>query len=102
MARRMMKLLLKTLLIACFHVGILFIAYGRRWLAYLPHMLGMASFAWLVLPTCVAFCLYYFSFSASGFLSAPNRRAKLMTCSIVVSLLSLYLGVFLSLNTYGE
>jgi hypothetical protein len=98
-----MKLFAKMALIACVHAGVLFIAYGRKWLEYLsPMMGGWTTVIWLLLPSCTAFFLYYFSLSDAGLFSARHRRGKLATCCIVATLFSLYWGVFFSLNTYGE
>ena len=38
--RRTAKLLLTMLLIGCVHAGILFVAYGRKWLAFWPYYGG--------------------------------------------------------------
>ena len=98
--RKATKLLLTMILIGCGHAGILFVAYGRRWLAYWPYY--GAAYIWLLVPSCAAFYLYYFSLSRAGIDAESYRRGKLVTISTVATLISLYLGVFLSLNVYGS
>ena len=98
--RKATKLLLTMILIGCVHAGILFVAYGRKWLTYWPYY--GAAYIWLLLPSCAAFYLYYFSLSGSGILAEPNMRGKLVTISTAATLVSLYVGVFFSLNTYGS
>ena len=99
--QRTAKLLAKMALIACLHAGFLFIAYGRRWLEYLPPMGEWAAIIWLLLPSCAACYLYHLLLSNAGLFAAPHRRWKLATCSIAATLFSLYWGVFFSFNTYG-
>lgn len=94
------KLLLTMILIGCVHAGILFIAYGTKWLAYLPFY--GAEYIWLLVPSCAAFYLYYFSLSRAGIVEEPHRRGKLVTISTAATLVSVYVGVFFSLNTYGS
>jgi F0F1-type ATP synthase assembly protein I len=96
--RKSTKLLLTMILIAFVHAGILFVWYGRKWC----WSNIWAAHIWLLLPSCAAFCLYYLSLSTAGILAEPFRRGKLTTISVVATLVSLYVGVFLSLNTYGE
>ena len=98
--RRTAKLLLTMILIGCVHAGILFVVYGRKWLAYWPYYGG--AYIWLLLPSCAAFYLYYFSLRRAGFVAEPYSRGKLVAISTAATLLSLYVGVFCSLNTYGE
>lgn len=98
--RKGTKLLLAMILIGCVHAGFLFVAYGRRWLAYWPYY--GAAYIWLLVPSCAAFCLYYFSLSRAGIVAEPYRRGKLMTISAAATLVSLYMGVFFSLNAYGS
>ena len=100
--RKATKLSLKMLLIALGHIGILFISYGRKWIRLLPPMAGLSTWVWLVLPSAIAFVLYCFFLGRAGVLSEHNRRAKITICSLAATLCSLYLGVFFSLNTYGE
>jgi hypothetical protein len=99
--RRWTTLLAKVVVIACVHAGFLFIAYGRRWVSYLSLPGDWAVVIWLLLPSCVACCLYYFSLSSAGLFTTPARREKLAVCSIAATLFSLYWGVFLGFNTYG-
>jgi hypothetical protein len=100
--QRAMKLFLRMVVIACVHIGILFVVYGRKWLAYLPPMRGFSILLWLLLPSFAAFYLYYSSLSGAGIFTNSYRRWKLAACSAAATLFSLYLGVFFSLNTYGE
>lgn len=93
-----LKLLLAVIAVAGFHIGVLLILYGRKLLP--PY--GWAPFVWLLLPSCCAFVLYYFSLSRADFVSDPYRRVKLATSSLVATLFSLYWGVFFALNTYGS
>lgn len=97
---RVLKLLIKIGLIACAHAGVLFLAYGKRWLGYLPA--PIAAPVWLLLPSCIACYLYYNSFSQAGSFFASNRHGRLWICSVVVTLASLYGGVFLAFNVYGS
>lgn len=99
---RVAKLFLKVIVIALAHMGILFVVYGRKWLAHLPPMMGLTTILWLFLPSCAAFYLYYSSLSGAGIFTNSFRRGKLAACSTAATLFSLYWGVFLSLNTYGE
>jgi hypothetical protein len=98
--RKATKLLLTMILIGGVHAGILFVAYGRKWLAYWPYY--GAAYIWLLLPSCAAFYLYYFSLSRSGIFAKPYRQGNLVAISTAATLVSLYAGVFFSLNTYGE
>ena len=98
--RKVTKLLLTMLLIGCVHAGILFVAYGRKWLAFWPYY--GAEYIWLLLPSCAAFYLYYFWLSRSGIVTGSSKRTKLVTISTAATLVSLYVGVFFSLNTYGS
>ena len=98
--RNATKRLLTMLLIGCVHAGILVVAYGRKWLAYWPYY--GAAYIWLLLPSCAAFYLYYFWLSRSGIVTGHNRRGKLVTISTAATLVSLYVGVFFSFNTYGS
>jgi hypothetical protein len=96
--RKSTKLLLTMILIGCVHAGILFVWYGRKW--YWSNI--WAAHIWLLLPSCAAFCLYYFSLSTAGILAEPFRRGKQATISVAATLVSLYVGALFSLNTYGE
>lgn len=98
--RKATKLLLTMILIGCVHAGILFVAYGRKWLAYWPFY--GAAYIWLLVPSCAAFYLYYISLSRAGIVAEPHRRGKLVTISTAATLVSVYVGVFFSLNTYGS
>jgi hypothetical protein len=98
--RKVTKLLLAMILIGCVHAGILFVVYGRKWLAYWPYY--GAAYIWLLVPSCAAFYLYYFSLSRAGIVAEPYRRGKLVTISTAATLISLYVGVFFSFNTYGS
>jgi len=98
--RKSTKLLLTMVLIGSVHAGVLFMAYGRKWLAHWPYY--GAAYIWLLLPSSAAFYLYYFSLSKAGIVAEPYRRRKLATISVAATLVSLYVGVFFSLNTYGE
>jgi len=95
----LLKLLLKLLFVAGWHVGILFLLYGWK---LVPNLSGWGTIAWLLLPSCVAFCLYYLSLSRSVFANAPHRQGKLTTCSLAATLFSLYGGVFFALNSFGS
>jgi hypothetical protein len=99
--RRWTTLLAQMVVIGCLHAGFLFIAYGRRWVSYLSPLGVGAEVIWLLLPSCVACCLYYFSLSSADLFTARARRGKLAVCSIAATLFTLYWGVFLSFNTYG-
>jgi hypothetical protein len=100
--RKAMKLSAKMGLVALGHVCILFISYGRKWMRFLPSVANLSIYVWLALPSSLAFFLYYIFLAKSGFLSEHNRRAKLTAWSLAASVFSLYLGVFFSLNTFGE
>jgi TRAP-type C4-dicarboxylate transport system permease small subunit len=99
-----MKLFLKMAAIASGHIGVLLIVYGKRWLAYLPptYRDWLAIFAWILLPACAAFCLYYSSLAGAGLFTAPFRRGKLAMWSAAATFFSLYSSMFLCLNTYGS
>jgi len=94
-----LKLLLEVLFIASFHVGVLFTVYGRR---LLPTLNEWSTVVWLLLPSCGAFSLYYFSLSKADLFGGPFRRGKLAMSSVGATLFSLYWGVFFALNTYGS
>lgn len=98
--RKTVKLSLTMILIGCVHAGILFVVYGRKWLAYWPYYGG--QYIWLSLPSCAAFYLYYFSLRRAGFVAEPYRRGKSVTIATAATPVTLYVGVFCSLNTYGE
>jgi hypothetical protein len=100
--RTVMKLLLKWLLVASFHIGYLFILYGTKALRFVPGPNLFKMFVWLGLSSFIAFSLYYLFLLRSGLLSVSMRRTKLVAYSAGASLLSLYCGVFLCLNTFGE
>jgi hypothetical protein len=100
--RKSIKLLLKWLMVASFHVGYLFILYGTKTLRFIPGPYYFKLFVWLGLSSIVAFSLYYYFLLRSGLLSASKNRTKVAVFSVGASLLSLYCGVFLCLNTFGE
>jgi hypothetical protein len=100
--QRATKLLTKIVLVACVHVGVLIIVYGRKWLRVLPAMHGWGIFICLLLPSCAACYLYYGSLSGAGLFAAPHRQGKVAACSIAATLFSLYWGVFFSLNNFGS
>jgi hypothetical protein len=90
------------MLIAAGHISYVFIVYGTRSLRALHAPYSLLLLLWLGLPTLVAFLLYYLSFLRAGFLPEPTRRTTLTACSIGLSVLSLYCGLFLTLNTFGS
>jgi hypothetical protein len=98
-----MKPLLKMLLVAAAHIGFLFSAYGTHFFGLherAPYDLLM--FLWLGASSAGAFCFYYFALARSPLLSSKQgRRLKLGACALVVTLVSLYLGVFWCFNTFG-
>jgi hypothetical protein len=97
-----LKLSLEMIFIAAFHIGVLFIVYGKKWLAHLAGWpIVNPAYVWLLLPSCGAFVLYYFSLSRANFFGDPFRRGKLTASSLAATLFSLYWGVFFSFNTYG-
>jgi hypothetical protein len=96
-----MRILLKMLLVALGHIGVLFILYGTRVMRFLPIPDLLQDFIWFGLPAVIAFVLYYQFLSRSTFLKGPMRRTKLMACSVAALLVSLYCGMFLCLNTFG-
>jgi hypothetical protein len=98
---KVMTLSLKMALVASAHIGILFVSYQRKWMRLFP-VANLSIYIWLFLPSSVAFVLYYIFLAESGYLSNHNRRVKLSACSLAASIVSLYLGVFFSLNTFGE
>jgi hypothetical protein len=97
--RKAIKLILLMLLIGCLHGRVLFVLYGRKWLASWSFY---GTYIWLLLPSCVTFYLYYFSLSRAGVVAEPGKRGKLVAFSTAATLVSLYAGVLSSLNTYGE
>jgi hypothetical protein len=100
--RRVTKLLLKWLFVASFHVGYLLVLYGAKALRFVPAPYLFKIFVWLELPSIIAFSLYYHFLLRSDLLSESGRHATAASYSILASLLSLYCGVFLCLNTFGE
>lgn len=100
--RKATKLILKTLLVAAGHISYVFIVAGTRSLRALHAPYLLILLLWLGLPTLVAFLLYYLSFSRAGFLPESWRGTKLTACSIGLTVLSLYCGLFLTLNTFGS
>ena len=100
--RKTTTLVLQSLLVAAIHISYVFILYGARSLRSLHAPYFLTLFVWLGVPTLVAFALYYLSLSRMGFLSEPMRRTKLAACSIGPTVLSLYCGLFLALNTFGS
>lgn len=97
-----MKLVLQSVSIATIHISYVFILYGTRSLRMLRAPDLLITFVWLGVPTFAAFTLYYFSFSRAGILSEPMRRTKLTASSICSTVISLYCGMFLALNTFGS
>jgi hypothetical protein len=78
------------------------LVYGRNWLRYLSFLHGWGDPLWLLLPSCGAYYLYSSSLSSASLFAGRYRGLALVACSTAATLFSLYLGVFLSLNTYGE
>jgi hypothetical protein len=96
-----MKLLMKMIMIACAHVGVFFLLYARQ-NVLLGYFRGWTFPLCLLLPSCVAGYLNYAALSSAALVSAHHGRARLAAWAIAATCLSLYCGVFLSLNIYGE
>lgn len=100
--RKRVTLLFKWSLVALFHISYLFAFYGIKASRFIPGPYISAVFAWLGISTALAFSFYFLLLLRSGLMRDPMRRIKVASCSAVASLLSLYCGVFLCLNTFGE
>jgi hypothetical protein len=82
-----MKLVLRIFFIAIAHILFMFDTYTTVWF-------GLASI--------VAFILYFGAFlNSSLFASRPRRYVKLIVCTLIATLFSLYWGVFWCFNTFG-
>ena len=97
-----MKLIAQIALVACIHVVFLFTAYGTKFFGLnLPSVVLMSL--WLGVSSVLAFAAYFFAFLKTKFLaSALYREGLWIFCAGLATLISLYIGVFLALNTYGE
>ena len=91
-----MKRVATIIPIAAAHIAFLFWAYGSKFFGlHLPYHLAL--FLWLVASTILA---GFGHFKATSKLTTtPYIRGVI---AVVLSLASLYVGVFLALNTYGE
>ena len=99
-----MKLLMKLFLVAVGHTVFLFVFYataGFHLTMLLPPVLLMLI--WVVASSIVAFFLNYSILLRSSFFSSRHtRRLTFVILSIVATFLSFYLGMYASLNTFGE
>lgn len=97
-----MKLIAQIVLVACIHVAFLFSAYGTQFFSLsLPPVLLMVI--WLGVSSVLAFAAYFFALLKTKLLAlALYREAFWIFCAGLATLTSLYTGVFLALNTYGE
>jgi hypothetical protein len=97
-----MKLIAQIVLVACIHVAFLFTAYGTKFFGLnLPPVFLMAL--WLGVSSILAFAAYFLALLKTKLLvSALYREGLWIFCAGLVTLTSLYIGVFLALNTYGE
>ena len=98
------KLLLKLTLVGLGHIGILFIVYGIqiRFFLLANAWEGNAFTIFLLCSPAIPFVLNYFFISRSGLMSENLRRTKAAVISIAPTIVSLYVGMFLCLNTFGE
>ena len=95
------KLWLSLLLIASIHVGFLFSAYGSHFFGLpLPYL--VVILLWIFVSSSVALRFYYLTLSKSTiFVDSEYRNIKLVSFSVGLVMLSLYLGVFAAFNTFG-
>ncbi|MCE9549801.1 MAG: hypothetical protein K8R50_02130 [Betaproteobacteria bacterium] len=97
-----MKLIAQIVLVACIHVAFLFTAYGKKFFGLnLSPVFLMAL--WLGVSSILAFAAYFWALLKSKLLaSALYREGLWIFCAGLATFTSLYIGVFLALNTYGE
>lgn len=95
------KLFIKIALIACAHIAFLFLAYGSHFFAMrLPYFWMIAL--WIFGSSLMAWIVYWSTLSKSLLWSATSHRSLWFAiCSTALMLVSLYIGVFLALNTFG-
>jgi hypothetical protein len=96
-----MKLIAQTILVACIHVAFLFTAYGTKFFGLnLPPVFLMAL--WLGVSSVLAFAAYFLALLKAKLLPSVLYRVGLwIFFAGLATLISLYIGVFLALNTYG-
>ncbi|MDR3393102.1 MAG: hypothetical protein P4L77_15345 [Sulfuriferula sp.] len=97
-----MKLIAQIVLVACIHVAFLFTAYGTKFFGLnLPS--GFLMALWLGVSSILAFAAYLLVLLKTKWLaSALYREGLWVFCAGLATFVSLYIGVFLALNTYGE
>jgi hypothetical protein len=97
-----MKLIVQIVLVACIHIAFLFTAYGTKFFGLnLPSVFLMAL--WLGVSSVLAFAAYFLALLKTQFLaSALCREGLWIFCAGLATFISLYIGVFFALNTYGE
>lgn len=97
-----MKLIAQIVLVACIHVAFLFTAYGTKFFGLnLPPVFLMVL--WLGVSSIFAFAAYFLALLKTKLLATALYRDGLwLFCAGLATLISLYVGVFLALNTYGE
>ena len=96
-----MKLFAQIALIAGIHIAFLFVSYGTGFFGFdLPYNLTIVL--WLGASPLVALVVYYRTLSNSHWLiSSPYRVILLGACATIASLISLYIGALLAVNSFG-
>ena len=92
-----MKAMALLLLIATAHAGYLFAAAGTHLFGLSPLPDVLALTLWLALPTAAA----GYAYGKTAALLVSKRR-DCIVIAIFATLVSLYLGVYAALNTFGE
>lgn len=98
------KLLLKMSLVGLGHISILFVVYGIKVRFFLMTDVGkdIAFQVFLLFSPFVPLFLYCLLVLRSDLLSERWRRTKAAAIAIAATLISLYCGMFLCLNTFGS
>jgi hypothetical protein len=98
------KLLLKMSLVGLGYIGILFVVYGIkiRFFFMTDAWKDIAFQVFLLSSPVIPLFLYYLLVLRSNLLSTHLRRRKAMAISIAATVISLYCGMLLCLNTFGS
>lgn len=94
------KLSWQIALVACAHAGFLFVTYATSFFGM--HVQAFFEFAIWIIATVAALEAYWAVFERSSlWATVPRRSFWLATCSTTLALGSLYVGLFLAVNTFG-